>query len=102
MGAAGQQQQPVVSAEDATRGGAGGFFCSNSRGGATKPASPVPSPAMSVPVHNVVASAAVMTLFVAAFIFWQTRGESLLKPRSEVFYDVPEEWREANPFCGVI
>ena len=70
IGAAGQQQQPVVSAEEATRGGAGGFFCISSRGGATNPGSPVPSPEIKVPVHSVVASAAVITfLGVLDFIF---------------------------------
>ena len=70
IGAAGQQQQPVVSAEDATRGGAGGFFCMSSRGGATNPGSPVPSPEINVPVQSVVASAAVITfLGVLDFIF---------------------------------
>jgi hypothetical protein len=70
MGAAGQQQQPsIVSAEEAMRGGAGGFFIS--RGGGTKPASPVPSPEINVPVQSVAASAAVITfLVVAGFIIY--------------------------------
>lgn len=50
------------------RGGGGGFFMS--RGGATNPGSPVPSPASKVPVQSVAASAAVITFLVAAdFIF---------------------------------
>jgi len=62
IGVTGQQQQAsTVSAEDATRGGAGGFFIS--RGGGTKPASPVPSPEMTVPVQRVAASAALITFF---------------------------------------
>ena len=69
MGVTGQQQQASkVSADDAILGGAGGFFCSISRGGATKPASPVPSPEISVPVQSVLARAAVITFLVAAFI----------------------------------
>ena len=61
MGVTGQQQHArTVSAEEATRGGAGGFFIS--RGGATKPCSPVPSPAARiVPVQRVAASAVLMT-----------------------------------------
>jgi len=52
-GVTGQQQQAkTVSAEETVRGGAGGFFLI-SRGGATKPGSPVPSPAKSVPVQSV-------------------------------------------------
>lgn len=83
IGAAGQQQLPVVSADEATRGGAGGFFCIISRGGATKPASPVPSPAISVPVHNVAASAADITfLEVAEFISFKlvAKQRPVLKP----------------------
>jgi len=55
IGVTGQQQQArTVSAEEATRGGAGGFF--NSRGGATNPCSPVPSPAARiVPAQRVAA-----------------------------------------------
>lgn len=50
------------------RGGGGGFFIS--RGGATNPGSPVPSPAIKVPLQRVAASAAVITfLVVADFIF---------------------------------
>ena len=69
MGAPGQQQHPIIdSAEDAMRGGGGGFFIS--RGGATNPGSPVPSPAIKVPLQRVAASAAVITfLVVADFIF---------------------------------
>lgn len=69
MGVPQQQQQPVRdSAEEAMRGGAGGFFIS--RGGATKPGSPVPSPEINVPVQSVAASAAVITfLVVEDFIF---------------------------------
>ena len=56
------------SAEEAMRGGGGGFFIS--RGGGTKPASPVPSPEINVPVQSVAASAAVITfLVVVDFIF---------------------------------
>ena len=70
MGVTGQQQQASkVSADDATRGGAGGFFWIISRGGATNPASPVPSPEISVPVQSVVARAALITFLVAVFIF---------------------------------
>ena len=71
IGVTGQQLQAgSVSADDAIRGGAGGFFWINSRGGATKPASPVPSPEINVPVQSVVASAAVITfLEVVDFIF---------------------------------
>lgn len=70
MGVAGQQQHPSNdSAELAIRGGGGGFFIS--RGGATKPGSPVPSPEMRVPVQSVAASAADMTfLFVADFMVY--------------------------------
>ena len=46
------------------RGGGGGFFIS--RGGATNPGSPVPSPASKVPVQSVAASAAVITFLVVA------------------------------------
>ena len=46
------------------RGGGGGFFIS--RGGATNPGSPVPSPAIKVPVQRVAASAAVITFLVVA------------------------------------
>lgn len=68
MGVAGQQQHPIKdSAELAIRGGGGGFFIS--RGGATNPGSPVPSPEMRVPVQSVAARAADMTfLFVAGFM----------------------------------
>ena len=64
-----QQQQPItVSAEEAMRGAAGGFFIS--LGGATNPGSPVPSPAIKVPVQRVAASAAVITfLVVGDFMF---------------------------------
>jgi len=63
IGVTGQQQQPRNdSAEEAIRGGAGGFFIS--RGGGTKPASPVPSPEINVPVQSVAASAAVITFLV--------------------------------------
>ena len=66
MGVTGQQQQArTVSAEDATRGGAGGFFIS--RGGATNPFSPVPSPESSVPVQRVAASAELMTFLAVEF-----------------------------------
>ena len=66
---AGQQQQPINdSAEEAILGGGGGFFIS--LGGATNPGSPVPSPEIKVPVHNVAASAADITfLLVGDFIF---------------------------------
>ncbi len=69
MGTPQQQQQPSIdSAEEAMRGGGGGFFMS--RGGATNPGSPVPSPASKVPVQRVAASAAVITfLVVANFMF---------------------------------
>ena len=69
MGVTGQQLQQAnkVSAEAATRGGGGGFFIS--RGGGTKPASPVPSPARRVPVHRVAASAAdIADLLVGRFM----------------------------------
>ena len=67
IGATGQQQQASsVSADDAVRGGAGGFFFC--RGGATKPFSPVPSSARTVPVHSVAAKAALMTRFAVSFI----------------------------------
>ena len=50
------------------RGGGGGFFMS--RGGATKPGSPVPSPASKVPTQKVAASAAFITFMGAAgFMF---------------------------------
>lgn len=69
IGAPGQQQHPSSdSAELAIRGGGGGFFIS--RGGATKPGSPVPSPEIRVPVQSVAARAADITLlFVADFMF---------------------------------
>ncbi len=69
IGVAGQQQQPSKdSAEEAILGGGGGFFIS--LGGATNPGSPVPSPEIKVPVHNVAASAADITfLLVGDFIF---------------------------------
>jgi hypothetical protein len=69
MGVTGQQLQQAssVSADEAIRGGGGGFFIS--RGGGTKPASPVPSPEITVPVHRVAASAADITfLTVEEFI----------------------------------
>ena len=80
IGVAGQQQQPRrVSAEAALRGGAGGFFIS--RGGATKPASPVPSPEIKVPVQSVAASAAVITfLVVADFIFCKSTSDGYSDP----------------------
>ncbi|MEI6277939.1 MAG: hypothetical protein WCQ16_00990 [Verrucomicrobiae bacterium] len=69
MGVTGQQQQASIdSAEDAVLGGAGGFL--SSRGGGTKPASPVPSPARRVPVQNVAASAEQMTLFAVGFFIF--------------------------------
>lgn len=53
IGATGQQQQASkVSADEAVRGGAGGFFIS--RGGGTKPGSLLPSfPDRTVPVQSV-------------------------------------------------
>ncbi|MBL7075950.1 MAG: hypothetical protein ISS31_00630 [Kiritimatiellae bacterium] len=56
IGVTGQQQQAsIVSAEDAVRGGAGGFF--RLTGGGTNPGSSEPSPAASaVPEHNVAAN----------------------------------------------
>ncbi len=72
IGVTGQQQQArTVSADEATRGGAGGFF--NSRGGGTKPCSPVPSPANKVPVHSVAAKA-VLTIFLVVIFFISFRG----------------------------
>ena len=66
IGVTGQQQQArTVSAEEAVRGGAGGFF--NSRGGGTKPFSPVPSPDRRVPVQRVAASAVLMACFAVCF-----------------------------------
>jgi len=69
IGVTGQQQHArTVSAEEAVRGGAGGFFIS--RGGGTKPFSPVPSSARMMPVQRVAASAVLMTcLAVGVFIF---------------------------------
>ena len=57
MGVTGQQQHAsTVSADEATRGGAGGFFIS--RGGGTNPGSELPSPAETiVPVQSVKAIA---------------------------------------------
>ena len=55
-----QQQACIDSAEDVVRGGAGGGW--RSRGGGTKPLSPVPSVASTVPVHKVAAKAAVQVL----------------------------------------
>jgi len=56
IGVTGQQQQAsMVSAEEAVRGGAGGFL--RLTGGGTNPGSSEPSPALSaVPEHNVAAS----------------------------------------------
>ena len=63
IGVTGQQQHAkTVSAEADVLGGAGGWR--RSRGGGTKPGSPVPSPANTVPTHNVAANAAVMDLLV--------------------------------------
>jgi hypothetical protein len=72
IGVTGQQQQArTVSAEEAVRGGAGGFF--SSRGGGTNPCSPVPSPAeRRVPVQRVAASA-VLIIFVAVEYFFMVR-----------------------------
>ncbi len=83
IGVAGQQQQPISdSAEEAIRGGAGGFFIS--RGGATKPGSPVPSPEIKVPVHSVAASAADITfLLVADFIFELNGFSQTFSPASK-------------------
>ena len=70
IGATGQQQQARrVSADEAVRGGAGGFFFS--RGGGTKPGSLVPSPALStVPEHSVAARAVLITCLARIpFIF---------------------------------
>jgi hypothetical protein len=68
IGAVQQQQLITVSAEEAMRGAAGGFFIS--LGGATNPGSPVPSPAIKVPVQRVAASAAFITfLVVGEFMF---------------------------------
>lgn len=74
IGVTGQQQHPRNdSAELAIRGGGGGFFIS--RGGATNPGSPVPSPEMRVPVQRVAARAADMTfLFVVDFTFYTISG----------------------------
>jgi hypothetical protein len=72
IGVAGQQLQQAsnVSADEATRGGGGGFFSISSRGGATNPGSPVPSPEINVPVQSVVANAAVITFLEEAdFMF---------------------------------
>ena len=80
MGVTGQQQQArTVSAEEATRGGAGGFL--SSRGGGTNPFSPVPSPAeSSVPVQRVAASAELMTFFaVESFMFCELVRERLAR-----------------------
>jgi hypothetical protein len=66
IGVTGQQQQArTVSADEATRGGAGGFFIS--RGGGTNPFSPVPSPESRVPVHSVAARAELMSFVVVEF-----------------------------------
>lgn len=74
MGVTGQQQHArTVSADDAVRGGAGGFL--SSRGGGTKPFSPVPSPARMVPVQSVAASAVLMTLF-AMSVFMSVKWAS--------------------------
>ena len=72
IGVTGQQQQAsTVSEEDAVRGGAGGFL--SSFGGATKPCSPVPSPAKMVPAQRVAARAVLIT-FWAAVVFMEKRG----------------------------
>jgi hypothetical protein len=57
-GVTGQQQHgSVVSAEEIERGGAGGGC--RAFGGGTKPGSSEPSPAKTVPMHNVVATRAI-------------------------------------------
>jgi len=62
IGVNGQQQQAgTVSAEEAVRGGAGGFFIS--RGGGTNPLSPVPSLPSIMPVQSVAASVALTIRF---------------------------------------
>jgi len=77
IGVTGQQQQAKsVSAEDAVRGGAGGFC--GSRGGGTKPSSSDPSPAAitdgavesNVPEHKVAAKAVPTNFFTESFIFY--------------------------------
>lgn len=79
IGATGQQQQASkVSAEEAVRGGAGGFFIS--RGGGTKPGSPVPSPAPRiVPEHRVAASAVPISC-LALIPFMACRNQGILSP----------------------
>lgn len=71
IGVTGQQQHAkTVSADEATRGGAGGFL--SSRGGGTKPGSPVPSPARRVPVQKVAARAERSNCFTEAFFIFIT------------------------------
>jgi hypothetical protein len=82
MGATGQQQQARSdSADDAVRGGAGGFF--TSRGGGTKPGSVLPSlPATIVPVQSVRAKPAVSTFWVSFFIGCLRNSMSLPNERA--------------------
>jgi len=74
IGATGQQQQAKrVSADEAVRGGAGGFF--GSRGGGTNPSSSDPSPAAitgavesKVPEHSVAAKAVPTSFLIEPFM----------------------------------